>query len=162
MVLGGHATEEALLPDLGQVCCESVALFLDLMSQFPRVAEDEHRDWLWVVIELMKNGQDEDSSLASTGDSLANHILAHNCIRYTLLLNRRWLLKSALIDGPIQLVLQQKVFEPSTVHSSIVGYPNLRIKCLMKGSFKDDLIVLIPKMPCIQVWLILALTSSHR
>jgi len=53
LILNGHTTEEALFSNFWEVCSEPITLFLNLMSQFPGVAEDEHRVRQRFVVKLM-------------------------------------------------------------------------------------------------------------
>lgn len=102
------------------------------MSEFPSIAQNEHRIGDGFVIELMQHRENKNCGLSSSWYSLAYHILAHNCIRYALLLHRRGLLKTALIDSSVKLILEQEVFEASTMDAGVRGYSAIKINKFSK------------------------------
>ena len=65
----------------------------------------------------MQNGENEHSSFTSTGHGLANDVPAHHREWNALLLHCRRLFKTALVDRPVQLSLQQEVLEACAVHA---------------------------------------------
>lgn len=81
----------------------------------------------------MQDGKNKNSGFSSTRDCLANYILTVNGIWNTFLLYFRGLLESAFCNGSVQLFLQKEVFEACAVHSSIVGYPTFKSRCLNNG-----------------------------
>ena len=74
----------------------------------------------------MEDGEDEDGRLSSTGNRLANDILAHHGIRNAFLLDGRWLFKSAVDDRPVQFILKQEILEACAVHAGEDCCPNKR------------------------------------
>jgi hypothetical protein len=118
--LHGDAAEEDLRAHVG-VLSESIELLLDLVSQLSGVAQDEGGVWLRVLVHLLKDRNHEHGSLSHTRDGLANNISSHNGLGDALLLDFRGVLKTAINDGSVQLVLEQEVFEASTVDTGVGG-----------------------------------------
>jgi hypothetical protein len=61
-----YSTEEALLSDFRQVLGEPITFILDLMSEFPSIAQNEHRIGDGFVIELMQHRENKNCGLSSS------------------------------------------------------------------------------------------------
>ena len=123
IIIDWNTTVKSGTSDLLQVFCESVKFLLDLVGQLSGVAQDKSWSWLWIsLINLVEDRQDEDSGLSHTRDSLAENILSGNCSWDALLLNLRWMLKTALSDGSGEFRLQKEVSKGSSMYSSISGH----------------------------------------
>lgn len=70
----GSTTVEDGGLDVGQVLAETRVFVLDLVRQLTSVAHDEDRALASNRLQLMKSGEDEDSSLTETGLGLAKHV----------------------------------------------------------------------------------------
>jgi len=87
--LDGHTTVEHLRANLGKVLAEASVLVLDLEGKLTSVAEDNDSNLTGSGLDLLKRGEDKDSSLSHTRLGLAQNVHTKNRLGNTLLLNYR-------------------------------------------------------------------------
>lgn len=122
LAVHGLTTVDHLRAEFVHELGEALKLVLDLISEFSRVAQDEGTAHLGVVRNVLKRGEDEDGSLAHTGDSLAKDVLAKLGDWDAALLHIGGMLETAVSDRLRQLSLQLHVLERSGVHTSVGGW----------------------------------------
>lgn len=64
VLLDGHASIEHFSSNVWHIFGESVEFVLNLVTQLSGVAQDQSSVWLWVLLKLMQDREDEDGSLA--------------------------------------------------------------------------------------------------
>lgn len=85
--LNGSATVEDAGLNVGHVLAEAVVLVADLESQLASVAHDQNGALASNRLDLLKRGQDEDSSLTETRLGLADDVTSQKSLRNTILLD---------------------------------------------------------------------------
>lgn len=100
---------------------EAVNLVLDLVGQFPGVAQNERVAGLGVVRNGLQGRQHEDGSLAHTGDSLAKDVLTELGHGDAALLHIGGVLETAVGDGLEELGFEEHVLEGGGVDTSVGG-----------------------------------------
>lgn len=99
--LDWDSTEEYLRVDVWHVLGESFDFILDLISKLSSVTENQSGVWLWVLLELLQDRNDEHCGLSHTRDSLTDDVSTDNSLWNALLLNLRGMLKSAINDSSV-------------------------------------------------------------
>lgn len=126
VIVNWHTSVESGASNLLEVLCESLELFLNLVSELSSIAENQGGGGLWIsLIDLVKNREDEDSSLTHSGHSLAEDVVARHGGWDAFLLHFGRMLKSTLGDSSGELALQEEVLEGSGVNSSVGGHPKV-------------------------------------
>mmetsp|Transcript_84567 Transcript_84567/g.141017 ORF Transcript_84567/g.141017 Transcript_84567/m.141017 type:complete len:338 (+) Transcript_84567:450-1463(+) len=111
----GTAIEDCAV-GMRKVLRETGELVVDLERQLACVAEDQTVHELLVrLFQLLKSRQHKDRSLAHPGFGLAEQVLSQNRLRDALVLHLRRMLKPAVLNGTIELGLQQEVTESGDV-----------------------------------------------
>jgi len=87
VLIDWHTAVDDLGADVRKLRLESLELLLDLVGELSVVAEDECRHWLQVVLELVKNGEDEDCCLPHARLCLAKDVDSNHGLRDALLLH---------------------------------------------------------------------------
>mmetsp|Transcript_9195 Transcript_9195/g.16849 ORF Transcript_9195/g.16849 Transcript_9195/m.16849 type:complete len:392 (+) Transcript_9195:196-1371(+) len=83
----GHAPEDDLRLDTGEVLGKAVVLALDLVRKFARVAHDQHRHLAIHRLKLVQRSENKHSGLPHSRFCLANDIHTQNRLRDALLLD---------------------------------------------------------------------------
>jgi hypothetical protein len=89
ILLDGSATVEDTGLDIRKILAEAVVLIANLVGQLTGVAHDNNRNLAIDGLNLLKRGENEDSSLSETGLRLAENICSKQCLRDDTLLNCR-------------------------------------------------------------------------
>jgi hypothetical protein len=100
----GSSIEDSSL-DVWHVLAESSVFVLDLVGQFASVAHNQDRGLASDWFDLLKSGEDEDSSLTKTRFGLAEDIGTENCLRDTNLLDCR---VEPMLDKVLQVFMMCK------------------------------------------------------
>ena len=116
VLVDGHATEEDLRLDVGQVAREALKLVADLVGKLARVAEDEGTDGLLLDVELVERREHKDSRLAHARLGLAQDVHTQDGLRNALVLDLGGVLEAAIDDGTQQLRLEEEVAEAGGVN----------------------------------------------
>jgi hypothetical protein len=75
------------------------------------VAQDDGRDGLWVLRELLEGGEHEHCSFSHTRLCLAEDVDSHHGIRDALLLNFRGVLETAVSNCAVEFRLEEHILE---------------------------------------------------
>jgi hypothetical protein len=87
VLIDGDTSINYLGADVWKLRLESLELLLDLISKLSVVAKNECRQWLQVVLKLMKNGENKNCGLSHAGLGLAKDVNANHSLRDALLLH---------------------------------------------------------------------------
>ena len=73
-----HSSKEHFRSDIWRVFGESQEFLLDLVGQLSGVAKDKSGVWLGVLVQLLEDREDKDSSLSHSGDGLADDVSSND------------------------------------------------------------------------------------
>lgn len=121
LVLSGSSSVNHFGLHFGQMLGESQKFVLDLISQLPSVAQNEAGVWLWLIVKLLEDRQDEHCGLSHSRLRLAENVLVGDGVGNALLLDLGGMLEATVGDGPVQFALQQEVLEASGKHARVDG-----------------------------------------
>jgi len=86
LISNGFSSIEDLGLDL-QEFAQSDEFFVDLVGEFSGVAQDQSRNRVWFLLELLQNGNHKDGRFAHPRLGLTQHIIAQNGVRNTFILD---------------------------------------------------------------------------